>query len=52
MPENSIEDSLERIAASFERIALAANEMLALNELDMIEEGYRRDENGKWVKNA
>jgi hypothetical protein len=46
----TIEESLARIAAAFERIALAANEMLALSELEMREEGYVRDSLGQWTK--
>lgn len=45
---DSIEESMERIAAAFERIALAANEMIAISELEMEEEGYVRGQNGKW----
>lgn len=49
MPD-SFEESMERIASAFERIALAANEMLAISELEMEEEGYFRGPNGKWTK--
>ena len=49
MPD-SFEESMERIAGAFERIALAANEMLAISELEMEEEGYVRGQNGKWMR--